>query len=508
MHIQQNIEQIESDLKLELGTDMLIIHTHISLILIGSSFTYKIKKAKDLGFLNFETLKSREFFSKEEIRLNKKTAPSIYLQVIPIFLSEGKFSLLPSEDDPIEYAVKMNSFDQGQLLTNCWDTITNQQLEELSVTLADFHQEKSETSAEITNFATFKRLNNIAQSNLLSVKKYVGISIEQSEYDNLETNTLNCFKSKELQDLFNMRRSKNKVRACHGDLHLNNLCLIDNQITPFDCIEFNKEFRYIDTLYDLSFLLMDLSFKGHESQANLILSTYLEKANDYFSTPLLSLYLSMRATIRGKVISMETADLSITKEQRTISKTSAQNYLNFASKALNPVQGKLIIVSGLSGSGKTYLSKKIQEHIPFIHLRSDVIRKLEFEKTENLYNSDISEKTYDLILKHSLNLINSGFNVIVDATFLNTKIRTSFIHQLNLKSIPYKWVYCQQQIETMKDRISNRKNDYSDATVSVLDEQIIKFDKNEFLKTINPQIYVNNEDFKSIITLIKSEQLN
>jgi aminoglycoside phosphotransferase family enzyme/predicted kinase len=501
MCIQQNIEQIEQDLITELGANTLVIHTHISLLLITPTFSYKIKKAKDLGFLNFKSIESRKFFCEEEIRLNKKTAPSIYLKTVPVYLIANKITFnSQSSSTPIEYAVKMNTFEQNQVLTHCWNEISNKQLLELSKILADFHKTKAETSAEITAFGTFNRLKEIAQNNLLSVKKFVGKTISKDDFQNLETKTLEQFSSKKLHRIFNKRRAQSKIRACHGDLHLNNLCLINNKITPFDCIEFNQEFRYIDTLYDLSFLLMDISFRKHEIQSTLLLSGYLGQNNDYFSLPLIPLYLAMRATVRGKVISMETSDTSISKNQRKAAKEAASKYLDFAFQALNPKQGKVIIISGLSGSGKTFLSKKIQEHIPAIHLRSDVIRKLEFGSQNNLYNTETSEKTYDLLLEHSLNATKIGVNTIIDATFLNPKQQLHFQKQLN----PI-WIYCQQDIRTLKDRISKRKNDFSDATISVLEKQINQFDEKAFLNTIKPHIYVKQEDFETILTLISSE---
>ena len=502
---QQNINQLEHDLKLELGIETIVIHTHISLLIITPIHTYKIKKAKDLGFLNFQSLESRKHFCNEEIRLNKITAPTIYITSTPIYYLEGRFTLLKQKSPPVEFAVKMNSFKQGNLLTNCWDKINNKQLIDLSQTLALFHLEKAETSEEITNFGTFSRLKDIAQSNLLSVKNYTGITIVKNEYDILEENTLSYFQSQKLQDTFSIRRQQKKIRACHGDLHLNNLCVIDDRIIPFDCIEFNKEFHYIDTLYDLFFLIMDIYFKGYEEKALIVLSSYLEKTNDYFSINIFPLYLAMRATIRGKVISMETKDASISESQRNKSSNLASKYLNFANSVLNPKSGKVIIVSGLSGSGKTFLSKKIQERFPAIHLRSDVIRKLEFKSNHDLYDSSTSIKTYDKLLDYCINLSENGFNSIVDATFLDIDIRNKFIESLQKMNISYSWIYCKQDTDTLKSRISNRKNDYSDATVSVLENQQNKFDEEDFLNVIKPYIYVDNKDFESIITLILSE---
>lgn len=500
MQIEQDINKIETDLLSELVRDTRVIHTHISLLLITPSYTYKIKKAKDLGFLDFKLEKDRKHYCEEEIILNSLTAPDLYIKAVPLYIEKSKYTLTDNGTEAVDWAVKMNTFQQNKLVSNCLETISNKQWEKLSLDLVNFHFNKAKFSNDIKDFATLSRLKGIAYDNLKSIKYSVESTELKKKYKLLATLTEVNLNDEEIEFLYNKRRLSNKMRSCHGDLHLNNLCLINDRITPFDCIEFSKDFRYIDTLYDLSFLLMDLLFIGKEKAAYIILSSYIEKSNDYKDLKLLPIYLAMRSTIRAKVILIEIQDQSINEDQKAKAIKKAERYIDFAINQLKNKNHKVLIISGLSGSGKSYLSKTIQKKIPFIHLRSDVIRKLIYKGESDLYTQEKSLLTYKTLLEYLSILSIIGFNTIVDATFLNKRYVDIFKEYLIKNNVDYQWIYCSFDEKILKNRISKRKDEYSDADLIVLEKQIKVFDEKSFIQKVSP--IVHNKD-SSLADLLK-----
>ena len=274
------------------------IETHISQVFLTGQYAYKVKKAVDFGFLDFKELNKRKFYCEEELRLNGRLAPEIYLEVIPITKSQNEI-LYNGDGEVIEYAIKMKQFNQDGLLSNLVEEnrLTIEHIIDLSKVIAEFHQQISsiDQSSELGNadeilkpvLHNFEILRPILQPDQLSVLE----EIEQ------KTLTLH----KQLSDFFITRKTNGFIRECHGDLHLGNITLINNRVIPFDGIEFNDSFRWIDTMSEIAFLIMDLEDHKRKDYANEFINRYLEYTGDYQGLTGLRYYKIYRAMVRAKV---------------------------------------------------------------------------------------------------------------------------------------------------------------------------------------------------------------
>ena len=306
-----------------------LFQTHISFVVVGEERTFKLKKPMNFGFLNFETPELRKQFCLEELRLNSKMAQPLYNKVWAIKGDADSFELhddLESTDN-VDYVLEMNSFNQEELFSNLFKEgkLTDAHFTELAKTLADFHENKADCNEETLSYGAFKNVQQIAKDNLELSSLFIGKSISQEDYDTLEQDSLQGLDS--LKEVIAKRVLDKKTKECHGDLHLNNICIYNGKVTPFDCIEFNKDFRFIDTMYDVSFLYMDLVFNGAQDKATHFLNKYLEFSNDFEGLKLLPMYCSMRAIIRAKVTSLLLNDENVgQKEKDEAQKTAAAYY--------------------------------------------------------------------------------------------------------------------------------------------------------------------------------------
>jgi uncharacterized protein len=452
-----------------------IRETHISWIILTGEFAYKIKKPVDLGFLDFSTLSKRKFYCEEEIRLNQRWAPKVYLDVVaitgsleyPKFCGDGKI---------LEYAVRMKQFPPNQTLDLISEEnhLESKMIDSIAKNLASLHKSspvvelRSELgSAEYILSSTIDNFKSILTQNKdTSLLKQLSIWTKK-EFENNKS-------------YFMARKSKGFVRECHGDLHLGNMAWVDEEILFFDGIEFNERFRFIDVISEVAFVVMDLMEKKKENLAWRLLNLYLEETGDYEGLACLSFYLTYRAMVRAKVACLRSNQTHLSEYEQKNEQDLFQDYLNLAQSFTVKENGRIILTCGYSGSGKTSLARKLYRN-SIIHIRSDVERKRLFadqhEIEPNIYTESASDKTYARLLAFTEILVKEGFTVIVDATFLETKRREPFqllAHELNCD---YHIIHCIAKEETLRKRIEERKlqnNDVSDATLDILSKQIAK----------------------------------
>ena len=462
-----------------------LIQTHISFLLIGDRYTYKIKKSLNLGFLDFTQLADRKHYCEEEIRLNKKLAPKLYLEAVTIYQNkEGKYSLTSEEGSfPVEYAVKMNTFDNTNLFSTLFDDgkLTEQTFLELAKHIAKHHLKAAQTNKEIASYGKYENIKSILDGNFSIVDNYVDNTISTALLQKIKTKSYRFLEDN--KHYINERVTLGKIKENHGDLHLNNICLYKNHVQVFDCIEFNEQFKNIDCIYDVAFLYMDLLFRNHKTFAYTFLNEYLEQTGDYKAVQLLPLYASMRAVIRGKVISIETKDNNIGEAQRAKAKRNAQAYFSLAANFLNTSTGKVYVVMGLSGSGKSTLAKQLANHLGAIHIRSDAVRKhltnTGLLERKNIYTEEVTSKTYDELNALGIGVAQAGFPVIIDATFLTQSKRVFLRNNLKGKGISTEFILCDATKETLLERIAKRTSDVSDATKDVRRKQLDFFERPE-----------------------------
>lgn len=476
------------------NTPIKVIQTHCSIVFLTGKYAYKLKKDVNFGFLDYSTLEKRKHFLEQELAMNKVIAPDLYLEVLPISYINDTF-VLNNSVNVVDYALKMNQFPQENLFINIFEAgkLTENYVKNLGKIVADFHR-KTVTNDYISSFGTVEKIALSINDNYRQTEKYIGIAQTAEQYQKTKKFT-NDFLANH-QDIFEKRRNNQKIRECHGDLHLKNICIFNDKIQLFDRIEFNEEFRFVDVMYDVAFTVMDLHSKGEKELANIFLNTYLEYTGDWEGVIVLPLYLSRQAYVRAKVTSFLLDDASIESEEKERAKKIATDYYNLAWKYTQKSEAKLILMSGLSGSGKSTLASKIAKELNAIHIRSDAVRKhlaqisLQEKGTEDIYSPQMNNKTYGRLLELAQILINVGFTVILDAKYDRIYLRQPIVEWTKKQQIPLEIIYCYAPFEIMCDRISHRQGDISDATPEILKKQqeqqeLFTEEEKPFVTTIN-----------------------
>ncbi len=300
----------------------------------------------------------------------------------------------------------------------------------------------------------------------------------------------------ERQDLFQAMVDRGKIKECHGDLHLKNICLWKDKIQLFDRLEFNESFRFVDTMYDIAFTIMDLEARKKPEFANAFVNSYLEYTGDWEGLLILPLYLSRQAYVRAKVNSFLLDDPQVAETDKQEARKAASDYYRQAYQYTHSRLGSIILVSGLSGSGKStvaqYIARKkgaIQQArgtsqnkfgVSALQIRSDAVRKHlagispEESGTDNIYSQEMTQKTYARLKELAIILAQQGYMVILDAKYDSLSLRQSVITQAQNNNISWKIIHCSAPVSVLRDRLNQRQNDISDATADLITNQQAK----------------------------------
>jgi hypothetical protein len=452
-----------------------LIQTHISYVLLTGKYAYKVKKPMNFGFLNYSTLEARKHFCQEELRLNQRGASELYLEALPI-TKNGQQYQLGGTGEPVEYTLKMRQFPQDMLLVNMFSQgkVDEKLMVELGQIVAQYHA-KAATNDYIRSFGEVAQVRQAFDENYEQSEKYIGKAQTQLQFDETKAYTDKFFVERE--KLFKNRMAGNFIRECHGDLYMQNICLWHDKILLFDCIEFNEPFRFADVMYDVAFAMMDFEARGRKDLGNAFLNTYLEQTGDWEGLQLYPLYLSRQAYVRAKVNSFLLDDPGIPADVKEESAKTAANYYRQAWEYTKPRQGKLILMSGLSGAGKSTVAKQLARQMGAIHIRSDAVRKhlagipVEQRGGNEIYTAEMTQKTYQRLLDLGLLLAAEGFTVILDAKYDRAALRQAAIAQAQSRQIPLQILYCTAPVEVLRQRLQQRTGDIADATVDLLESQ-------------------------------------
>lgn len=461
-----------------------VVETHISWVFLTRDFAWKIKKPVSFSFLNFSTLARREHFCEEELRLNRRTAPELYLDVVPI-CGSSEAPQIDGIGNPIEFAIKMRRFDNAGLLSRmAMDRrLTPAMIDALAETIADFHAAIPRASFD-SDYGRSADIQSDALDNFAAIEELArGDQRHEASIRHLKEWTI--AEGRRLNATLTQRRSDGFIRECHGDLHLGNIVEIDGQPRLFDCVEFHPGFRWVDVISEVAFLVMDLEEHGEERLARRLLNRYLERTGDYGGLQVLRYYLVYRAMIRAKVDMIRLHDRTQSSARRRVLLDEFGNYLSIADHDAERIQPALVIMHGLSGSGKSTLSQQIIEQSPAIRIRSDIERKRLFgigetERAGNnseasLYTTEASRRTYDRLKSLAASVINAGFPVIVDAAFLQADQREPFRRLARQSGIPFRILSCTAPADVLAARVETRRmenRDVSDASMDVLQMQL------------------------------------
>ncbi len=460
-----------------------LMQTHASYVLLTGEFVYKLKKPVNFGFLDYSTVAKRQHCCEEELRLNQRGAKELYVEVIAISKQADRY-YLGADGEIVDYAVKMLQFPQETLLSNMFaaGTIAVADIEDMGRVVAEFHT-KAQTSEYIDSFGTVECIRRSIEDNYRQTEKYIDLvkptlrECVQTRAQYTETRAYTERYFSEHPELFKERVTRGFIRECHGDLHLRNICRWHDKTLLFDCIEFNEPFRFVDTMYDVAFAVMDLEARGRKDLANRFLNTYAEQTGDWEGLQVLPLYLSRQAYVRAKVTSFLLDDPTISIADKQAAAQTARDYYCQAWMYTRASQGKFILMSGLSGAGKSTLGKQIAACVGAIQLRSDAVRKhlggiqLLARGDASLYTPEMTARTYDRVLELAAKLAARGFTVVLDAKYDRVSLRAAVVNLAQVRGIPLQICYCTAPDEVLRDRLQQRTGDIADATGDLLASQ-------------------------------------
>ncbi len=447
-----------------------LIETHISWVLLAGHYAYKIKKAVDLEFLDFTALSARQFYCTEELRINRRMAPEIYLEVVAIGGSPAAPAL--DREPAIEYAVKMRRFPAGQLLDKLLPKglVTPQHIDALARTLAAFHRALPPALPN-TPYGTPESIRSAASQNFDQMEGLaVGDAQLRGELAAARRATEAEYAAREGD--FAARRAHGFVRECHGDLHLGNVALIRGQPVPFDGIEFSADLRWEDVMSETAFLAMDLLRHGEPALAFRFLNGYLEAGGDYAGLSTLPFYLGYRAMVRAKISAIRASQPGLAKRAQARQLAACREYIALAGHCLEARRPALVITHGLPGSGKTTFAQAALERLGAIRIRSDVERKRLFgldplansRVSADIYSQDATRRTYARLHELARIGLAAGFPVIVDAAFLRRGERAQFHRLANAMHVPFAIASLHAPDAVMQARIAQRQAEARDAS--------------------------------------------
>lgn len=468
--------------------------THISYLLFTPEFVYKIKKPVDFGFLDFTTLEKREHFCKEEVRLNKRLAPEIYLGVVPI-TKEGDGYRMEGKGEPKEYAVKMKRLPETLMLDQMLkdDRVDPELIERAAEKIKAFHKE-AKSSKDISKFGRIETIRRNAQENFAQTLPFIGRTITEETYDVIKDYTEEFLSSH--TELFEERVREGYIKDCHGDIHSDHVSASDG-ISIFDCIEFNERFRYSDTIADMAFLSMDLEFRSRGDLARVFEKSYFSFYTDERGADehgrykdLLDFYKCYRAFVRGKVEGLRLIEPEETEKDKEEALARARLYFRlargYATGGFRPV---MVVVSGLSGTGKSTVALALKDITGMAILSTDLVRKelAEVPATEEhragyaqgIYSKEMTTKTYKSLIERAERLLTTGRSVIVDGTFSKKKFLKEAAEAAGRAGAEFCVVECLSDEETIRKRLGKRaldKEAVSDATYEIYKEQRLRFE--------------------------------
>ncbi len=460
-----------------------LIETHISWVLLAGEFAYKIKKPVDFGFLDFTGLADRKHYCEEEVRLNRRLAPGLYLDVATLRSKDGELRF-GDDGKIVEYAVRMRRFEQENQLDEQLTSglLVESDMDEIARLIGAFHEDSPCANIE-DKWGTVEAIVSPARENFTHLGDSLRSGRRGALVQRLHTWTESAIPA--LAQPFRARKTARRIRECHGDLHLRNMARVNSRIVAFDGIEFDPALRWIDVISDTAFLVMDLDSRGRPDLAWRFLNGWLQVTGDYESLELLRWYLVYRHMVRAKVDAIRMAQPGTDEAESAALRSRIDAHLSLAIGETERSGAALLITCGVSGSGKSWLAERLATRIPAVWARSDVERKRLFgmspsdrpgkSQVAKIYGPESGDRTYDRLLAIARTALAADRSVIVDATSLDRGRRTALLEAARQAGAPALILACAAGISTLEDRVLSREarnQDPSDAGVEVLRKQL------------------------------------
>ncbi len=460
-----------------------VIQTHASAVVLAGKQAYKLKKPKNLGFLDYSTPILRRHFCGQEVRLDRRLAPQVYLGVAPILLfSESRFCFGPTfspDDVPlpgtdlnggcvVDYAVVMMRLPEESTLESCVHrgTAGPALLASVARYVAAFHA-TSRTDEQIANFGELEVIRGNWEENFMQMQPYIGRTLDASTYDTIVTYVHHFLEGRAA--LFANRVSEGRIRDCHGDLRLQQIHVLEdkNRLAILDCIEFNERFRYSDVASEIAFLAMELEAVNRADLAYAFVDAYIKETGDEAARELLPFYICYRACVRGKVISFQLDEPEVPASQRVAAQQEARSLFDLAaSYAFGPTKPMLLMIGGTMGTGKSTLTLALQRELGWAHFSSDEVRKRlthidpalpnTDEFGQGLYDADRTACTYETLLVEAEAALARGRSVLLDASFVRQTYRQQAAQRAVAKGASCLFIECICPREVALARLADR----------------------------------------------------
>ncbi|MCY7314123.1 MAG: AAA family ATPase [Rubrivivax sp.] len=476
---RERVASLQAGLEASEGAPVRLIETHISWVLLAQSLAYKFKKPVQLPFLDFSTLAARRRFCEEELRLNRRMAPALYLDVVDVH--GGPQGPAFGGDGPVlDVAVRMRRFPDGALWSEMLaaGTLQPHHVDAMAQTLTAFHRD-----AAVAPVGSAFGLAPAHQQVVQGLGDGIEASLQQiaTPEDVAAWSALRAWlvrQQQALAPLWSTRQRQGRVREGHGDLHLRNVLQWAGQATAFDGIEFDAAMRWIDVIDDMAFLAMDLLANQRRDLAFRFINAYLAASGDYAGLPALRYYMVCRALVRARV-----AALAGQQGVPPATACGAAQYLALAMALSRGADARLAITHGLPGSGKSFVAQAVVEAVGAIGVRSDVERKRLFELGAlessrgrvpgGIYGPKTTRRTYARLLETASVALAAGWPVVVDAAFLLRTERDAFARRAASLAVPLTLFDCRAELPLLRLRLQQRQAggaDPSEADAAVLDQ--------------------------------------
>jgi aminoglycoside phosphotransferase family enzyme/gluconate kinase len=472
------------------------VETHISWVFLTGTSAYKLKKPVDLGFLDFSTPAKRLHACREELRLNRRLAPDLYLEVVGFRGTPEAPEIVPVPESPasnggappFEYAVRMREFPQEAQLDRRLDAglLGREETEAIAARIAAFHAELPGAGEDVP-YGTPERIHAPARENFAQVSLRLPRGADDDLLERLRLWSERAYDR--LAPRLAARKRDGFVRECHGDLHLSNLVELESGVTAFDCLEFDPALRWIDVISEVAFLAMDFQVRGRDDLAHVFLNTYLEETGDYRGLALLRYYLAYRSMVRAKVAAILLSQAVEEQGEAAAAEHPAraryERHIELARRTVEQRRPALLVTCGVSGSGKSANSARLVGELPALRVRSDYERKRLHGRSPHgsagdgvergLYSPDASLRTYAVLEESAREIVKAGYTAIVDAACLRREQRERFRGLADELGVPLLYLSFGAEERVLRARVERRHaagTDASDADVSVLEHQL------------------------------------
>ncbi len=463
------------------------IDTHASIIFLNSDRAYKLKRAVKFPYLDFSTRNLRRRYCEAEVRINRRTAPHIYLGVRCITRTAGGSLQLDGDGEPLDWVVEMVRFDEETLFDRLAQkgVLDRFAMEDLADTIARFHSD----AERYPDSGGRSLVAKVIESNTRSFTEAGSHIFNIEKVKNLEEMSWRALAK--VEGLLEERRRGGYVRHCHGDLHLRNIFLYKGQATLFDAIEFRADMAQIDVLYDIAFLVMDLDHRNLRPLASIVLNRYLDNTADAGGLGAFPLFLSLRAAIRSHITAIAAGCQEEPGKADSL-EHEARSYLDRAIHYLMPTPPRLIAIGGLSGSGKSQLARRLAPYVgapPGARVvRTDSTRKriagiaLGSRLGSRGYSGEMNTRTYHAVFEECRRVLAAGQSVIADAVFADPEERRAIERVAAEAGMPFHGLWLETSPEVMQERVTRRTRNVSDANAWVVRLQL-QYDSGELTWT-------------------------